>query len=137
MVWEIHPFKGLGELRFGQERKQVRASLGSDFSVFQKDEGENDSDSYDKLGLHLYYDDQDCLECIEAFEPMSPTIFGVSIVGGRMKEVVEKMKKLGHRPNKIDPGYEFDDLGLSFFGTPIEGVTIFRKGYYDVDDDDV
>ena len=54
---EIVPFKSVGPLEFGDSRQVSREKLGSTFTTFRKDVGENETDSFDDLALHLYYDD--------------------------------------------------------------------------------
>ena len=61
----VLPFGGLGELRFGTSRAAVRTSLVGSPTTFSKVvDAPTMTDSYDALGLHLYYDDGDELEFI-------------------------------------------------------------------------
>jgi hypothetical protein len=65
---DISPFIGLGPLGFGLLRSQVRVILGGGVVTFKKGPyAEVETDACDRLGLHLHYDIQDRLECIEAF----------------------------------------------------------------------
>ena len=66
---EIVPFTSIGVLSFGDDRKTAREKLRSVYSTFAKDTAENETDSFDELGLHLYYDDTGILEFVEAFAP--------------------------------------------------------------------
>src|SRR5262245_58298124 len=66
---EIIPFQSIGTLSFGDSRKVARAKLASTFSTFQKGDGPTETDAFDDLGLHLYYDEEGRLEFVEAFDP--------------------------------------------------------------------
>jgi hypothetical protein len=65
--WDITPYVGLGPLRFGLTRSEVRALLGDQLSVVKKWPYTNETDAYNGLGLLLEYDKEGRLECLEAF----------------------------------------------------------------------
>ena len=133
MSWQIESFRSVGPVSFGQSRDDIRSELGSDFQTFKKAEGENDTDAYDSLGLHIYYDDHDHVEFIEAFSPAELSFEGVSLVGQKVVEIVSQLNARGYDGQQDDVGYNYDNIGigLTINGDEIEGVGIFRKGYYD------
>ena len=132
--WQIHPYVGLGALRFGQRRVDVRKQLGDDYSTFQKAPGvDSETDSYDNLGLHLYYDENDCLEFIEAFSPCEVMYENVQLLRPDLKTVLTDLEDLRMTPRYDDQGYFFEDMGFALFasGDAVEGVSVYTKGYYD------
>src|SRR5437899_12990923 len=88
---EIRPFEGLGDVRFGMRRGDARALLGQEFRSFKKTPlADRLTDAYTQFGLHLYYDGQDRLEFVEAFQPCVPIFRGVELLGPR-KVVLEAL----------------------------------------------
>ncbi len=131
--WHIESFRSVGPIVFGESRTSVRKVLGSDFRTFKKDLGGNETDAYDSLGAHIYYDDSGLVEFVELFAPSDALFQGVSLVGRKVKDIVADLKKLGHEGEQDDVGYIFDELGigLTVNGKIVEGVGAFKEGYYD------
>ena len=127
----VRSFEGLGDLRLGMSRATVRALLDTGFRPFVK--GGVELDSYDALGFHLYYDQNEELEFIEAFEPCEPDYDGVRLLGDETPSVLNKLTELGHEPVDDESGYNFPRLGFGLY-VPlehIEAVSIYKRGYYD------
>ena len=131
--WNIAPYEGVGQLRFGLTRSQVRSLLGGSVSTFRKGPyASTDTDAYDELGLHLYYGNGDRLECIEAWGPCPIHYKGVSLLNASTQEVLERLAGLG-LSSRYDDGYFLDDGGFALY-TPddvVKAVTVYRRGYYD------
>ncbi len=83
--------------------------------------------------MHCYYDENDCLECIELFEPNPVSFAGVALAGRETAIVLEELEEQGLDAREIDVGYEFDEQGFALYAprSIVEGVTVFRRGYYD------
>jgi hypothetical protein len=131
---EIHPYESVGPLRFGFSRDTVRGVLKSTLRRFRKYESRPKIDVSNELGLHLYYDDLDCLEFIEAFDPANIAFRGVTFLGRGLCAVIEDMRLLGFSPTKSDGyGVTFDSAGIALFAPTgkVEGVAAYRRGYYD------
>jgi hypothetical protein len=129
---EIIPFTSVGLLTFGETREILQAQLGTSFSTFQKVAGENETDSYDNLGLHLYYDNADRLEFVEAFLPADVTFRGIAFLGRHLEQLVLELRSLGFAPTVSDVGVRFEGVGIALaapYGL-VEGVAAHRKGYY-------
>src|SRR6266480_1366133 len=128
---EIRPFEGLGDLRFGMSRRDVRTLLGQEFRSFKKTPlADSLTDAYTQFGLHLYYDGQDRLELVEAFQPCVPIFRGVELLGPR-KVVLEGLREAGvGSPRRDADGELFHDLGFGLYspGDMVEGVSVYRKG---------
>ncbi len=102
-------------------------------SAFVKWRESNEVDSYDELGFHLYYDESDRLEFIEAFEPCDPIFDGVRLLDHNLGAVLGRLGELGHSYRCHDKGYDFEGLGFVLYVPleSIEAVSIYRRGYYD------
>lgn len=132
-MWRIKPFSQVGPIEFGQSRNSVRSKLNSDYRVFKKTPGENDTDAYDSLGIHVYYDDEDKVEFVEAFSPAEVEFEGIVLIGRNVDEVAADLGDRGYDAEQDEVGYNYDELGfgLTINDQEIEGVGFFRKGYYE------
>ena len=131
--WRIMPHVGVGPLRFGMNRLEVRALLGANVSTFKKTPWSlTDTDAYNDLGFHLYYDRADRLECVEAWGPSCIVYEDMPLVNGTTQETLEGLAKLG-LIHGYDDGYLFDTAGFALYapGDKVEAVTVYRDGYYD------
>jgi hypothetical protein len=130
---EIIPFRSIGELSFGDSRQIAREKLASTYSTFEKVVGENETDSFDHLGLHLYYSDIGHLEYVEAFDPAEVVFHGVNFLGRDLDSVTSDMESLGLSPMETDVGVKFESAGIALTAPSgiVEGVAAYRKGYYD------
>jgi hypothetical protein len=132
--WEIVPYVGVGNLRFGQVRANARAVVGDEFSTFRKGPfATNDTDAFDKFGLHLFYDSNDCLESIDAFGPTEVKFHGLHLVGRNVDAVLAELEKLGFFLRCDDDAYVCVKGGFSLYcdNNLVKAVTVFRRGYHD------
>ncbi|MFO0822398.1 MAG: hypothetical protein U0792_04655 [Gemmataceae bacterium] len=104
---KITPFQSVGPLRFGDTRESARAKISAPYSVFRKDVGEEETDSFDSLGLHLYYDREGHLEYVEAFEPLDVTFRGITFLGRDLESVIGEMTALGFVATESAVGVKF------------------------------
>jgi hypothetical protein len=130
---EILPFKGIDTLHFCQSRSRVRDSLGSGYRIFRKAGSTDETDAYDSLGLHLYYDDKDELELIEAFVPASITFHGLEFLGRDLVDVENELKAIGFASERCQGGIQCDSAGIAIYAPHdiIEAISVFRRDYYD------
>jgi hypothetical protein len=130
---EIRPFEGVGSLCFGDLRSSAREKLGKEYSIFSKTIGDEPTDAYDALGLHLYYDDDGRLEFVEAFTPAAITMNGTTFLGRQVVEVVKELEAKGFESVGADVGIDFPTAGIAITSPNgiIEGVAAHRKGYFD------
>ncbi len=135
---EILPFQGLGPLRLSQPRAEIRALLDVAYKTITKghEKGRRREteliDAYYDLGFHLYYDNDDRLEFIEAFSPCEPIFKGIQFLGRDIDDAVNEMDEAGYDYLEVDTGCDFIELGFVLYaplGT-VEGVSVYRKGYY-------
>jgi hypothetical protein len=136
MDWEVTPYIGMGVLRLGTSQTAMREQLGAGFSTFRKSSWSPSlTDSYDEFGLHLYYDDDDQLEFIEAFPPCQPTYHGHPPMEPNLAQVLGHLEELGQRAREELGSYTIEDIGVALYAPspfgPKESVSVFRRGYYE------
>jgi hypothetical protein len=129
---EIVPFRSIGKLSFGDSRQIAREKLASTFSTFEK-ASELEVDSFDDIGLHLYYDNEDRLEFVEAFDPAKVVFRGISFLGRDLRAITEDMKAIGFNSTESDVGVKILEAGIAITAPSgvVEGIAAHRKGYYD------
>ena len=136
---EIIPYEGIGPLRFGMSKSEVRAALGAPFREFKKTlEAPATSDAFHTMGVYVYYKPTGACEAVEVASPSQATLFGKQLVG----EIFEVLQKWFR---ELDPEVEMDDAGMTSlrFGVgiyaprlkegssvPVEGAIAFERGYY-------
>ena len=80
-VYELEPHGGVGPVRLGASRDDVRAAAPDPPDPFQKDPSDPyEVDVFDPLGLHVHYaGDRPAAEFVEAFaaEGVTLTLYGV------------------------------------------------------------
>lgn len=111
----------------------MRAKLNGTYSTFRKDAGENQTDSFDEIGLHLYYNNDERLEFVEAFYPADISFRGIRFLGRDVNAVTGDMAALGFACVDADVGVDFPDAGISLTAPSgvVEGVAAHRNGYFD------
>jgi hypothetical protein len=129
---EIVPFESIGKLSFGDSRDIARQKLGFPFTTFEKVIGADATDAFEELGLHLYYDNDDHLEFVEAFEPACVVFRGISFLGRDLGRVLEDMQAIGFKPTEFDVGVNFQAAGIALTAPSgvVEGIAVYLAGYY-------
>jgi len=130
--WDIIPYAGVGPIRFGMTRAEVRLLLGDGLSVIKKWPYREETDAYKEIGLHLEYDAKDRLECIEVWGSCPIHYKGAALLNASIQEVLERLANLGLSP-RYDDGYFLDDGGFALYAPDdvVTAVTVYKKGYYD------
>ena len=133
MEYDIRPFVGIGELKFGETREALRERLGATVKPFLKCKTGPLVDAYDSFGLHLYFDSQDRLEFIETFVPAMTTFAEIHLLGLEVEEANRLLSEIGCSGEPIDVGYQYDNEGFCLYAplSIVLAVSAFRRGYYD------
>jgi hypothetical protein len=132
--WIIAPYVGVGVLMFGQRRGEIRSILGGDVQRFKKASFDAiDTDAYDKLGLHLEYDHDDRLQCIEAWGPCNIMYRGLHFLERKFDAVLDELTDAGITCRVDRDGCIVDEAGFALFvdGDIVKTVTVARRGYFD------
>jgi hypothetical protein len=136
----ITPYEGIGPIKLGMSRKEVRDILGGDFRSFKKTPyDEVTTDFFDEMGVHVHYKKEEVCEAVEVASPSLPTFQNKPLLGRPFGELRDWFVS-------IDAGAEIDESGLTSYqlgiglyapsaiddaDEPVEGVIVFERGYYD------
>jgi hypothetical protein len=132
--WDIIPYIGVGPLQFGLSRAQARSLFEGAPSTFRHGPyAISDTDAYEELGLHLYYDSEDRLRCIMAFGSVPIHYNNVDLLNRRLEEIINDLTDLGLTSRYDDEGYWFDDAGFVLYAPEksVKAITVYRSGYYE------
>jgi len=141
MEFEIVSYSGAGPIVFGMTREIVRQRIEAPAESFMKSPNSAaPADAFDSLGLHVHYDADERCEAIEFHGSMASPTFRNQQLLGQPFATIERWLRA------IDPDLQTDSTGLTslLFGlglyapsvtydphSPVEGVIVFRRGYYD------
>lgn len=136
----IEPYVGVGPIRLGMTRAQVRALVPSPAHEFMlSPQSPSATDAFNELAIHVEYSALDVCEAVEMSSPASPTLFGRSLIG-------EDFEKAASWLRELDPALEIDRagliskaLGIGLFAEagpdephePVRAVIVFRRNYYE------
>ena len=128
----IQPTTGVGPLRFGMSRAEVRHLIP------ESAEEDGARDFFSGLGMFCYYRDHHGLEAVEFAGPASPTLLGRPLLDRPLEEVASMLRELKAVMVPNDAGFTTETLGIGIFapaGTdvpdaPVKGVIVFEEGYF-------
>src|SRR5205814_3061773 len=107
-------------------RQEVRSLLGDGVSVFKRWPYTRETDAYNALGLHLEYDNDNRLRCVEAFGLCAIYYGDLSLLKRPIESVAGELEKLG-LASRYDDGHFFDGAGFFLYAPNgiVEGVTVY------------
>ena len=138
MNYYVTSYIGVGDIKFGMSRNDVRNALRSEPFVFQRFEGYEPEDRFNDLGVYVYYNKQGECTAVEMALPASPVFEGKSLLETSFSELARTFKSL-------DVEVELDNSGLTSFkygiglyapllkdypNYPPEAAIVFERGYY-------
>jgi hypothetical protein len=137
MDFSIHPYIGVGPIKFGMCRKEVRETLDS----YTRDQENvalgNGTDHFEQLGLMISYSNSDECEVIEFTSPSKPHINGINLIGLPYKAALKKLHSLNASIIEDKGCIISFQYGISLWSPdrthngPVKSLCVFRKGYYD------
>lgn len=137
----IYPYQGVGQIRFGMTREEVRSLLGEPSAIFYKGlNTKSPTDAYDNIGVHIYYHyPSGYCEALEFFEPAQLLLTEKSLFELSFTNLREWL-------SSQDAELEIDDEGLTCFkyglglyapewkedaNLPVQGILVFNdRNYY-------
>ncbi len=140
MKLNIEPYICVGPIKFDLLREKIHAIIKSPFIQFEKTTlSRSLTDSYDELGLHVFYDESDRCEAVEIFTISDLLYRNAPIFDKSHNENLKYLDKIDSSTEKDDVSIISYSLGLSIFSetgiynpdSKINSVLVFRKGYYD------
>lgn len=136
----IEPYVGVGPIRFGTSRAEVRRLLGPDPPVSKKlFVSPLPRDTFIAAGVHIYFKEPDVCEAIELFSPAIVTLRNQTLLGRRYREVERWLQHLDPSCALNPTGLRSIHLGIGIYvpsaikapDDPVEGVIAFDQGYYE------
>jgi hypothetical protein len=97
------------------------------------------TDAFDQLGVHVFYKKPGVCNAIELAPPAEPTLFRRRVLGRPFREVRLLLERVDKQLSIEDEGATSFMLGVGVYApgrhesddTPVVGVIVFEKGYYD------
>lgn len=140
MHFEIIPFEGVGDIKFGMSRKQVRDTLKADY-VTRKRTSKSvfPYDFFQSLGIFANYKIPEILEAVELILPCIPEFEGLKLLEISYKELKEfLLAKDSNLEVNLD-GFISGAIGIGAYAPdadedpdlPVEAILVFDKDYYD------
>ena len=141
-MYEVIPYVGIGEIRFGMGPDEVSGLLGKDYRRI---------DNRYTVGymlctgsLNLHFDGDDILVAIEGSVSAGLCYQGFALAGRPFNEVLTYLKGFDPRIKVHRDGATSYQLGIGLYvptikksrKEPVQGVIVFRKGYYGDSDTD-
>jgi hypothetical protein len=133
--FEISPYEAGGAIRFGMTASQVYDALRS--QPAPRPNG-SPADTFEHLGIRVYYRLPDTVEAIEFKAPALPTLQGRRLLRQRYGDLESWIRSLDPAVKLEHSGLTSDRLGLRLFASsarhnpdaPVESVTVFERDYY-------
>jgi hypothetical protein len=137
MDYTIYPYEGVGPVRLGMTRQEIRGILGKPEKTFQKFPDKPPADKYwNKLHLIIHFKESDICDGIQIFPPAQPTFQGVNLL------IDEPYSQIKDWWEQQDPNIEFNDVGLKahshgialyapYLDEPVKHIYVFERGHYD------
>lgn len=147
MTYDIQPYIGVGSIRFGMTRDEVRAAVDAEVREFRRGvQGGDPDDLFPTLGFFAYYGTSGTCGAVEFSRLASPTLNGQTFFERPYNEVRQWLRTLDPAVQETTDGLRSDYLGivvsapgaselsdeeLAEYAEDIpEAVLVFASGYY-------
>jgi hypothetical protein len=151
MTFDIHPYVGVGPIRFGMTRDEVHAVVTSEVRDFRRGRTEGAPDDFfPTLGFFAYYGPDSTCQALEFSRLGPPTLDGQTFFERPYYEVRQWLRTLDPVLDETADGLRSYHLGIAIsapganelsdeeledYAEDIpEGVLVFNRGYYDAED---
>lgn len=130
-IQEIHPGKGLGMLRFGMSRDQVKELIGEadDVESYALDEiggDETEAWHYDELGISLSFDQEfDWRLSSIAVSLEDYTLDGEALIGKPMDEVLNTLEGKNWGELEEDEDIAEEDADVAMYAIESKGISFW------------
>ena len=137
---ELIPGDRVGSIRLGMRRSEVLSAIGDPSSRFTKTpESAALTDSYDDLGIHVFYTESETVEFIETWSHpnVRHLVSGLDGFATAADQLISVLGTQGHEcVNDRGYSYTFSQPGVSFWRsdpdeTYFESIGVARPQYFD------
>ena len=136
----IYPYQGVGQIRFGMTRAEVRSLLGEPSAIFYKGlNTETSTDAYDNIGVHICYHPSGYCEALEFFEPAQLVLEKKYLFELSFANFRDWLALQDHDLEIDEEGFTCFKYGISIYAPrwqiepnlPAEGILVFQdRDYY-------
>ncbi|MEZ4687110.1 MAG: hypothetical protein R3B47_13895 [Bacteroidia bacterium] len=131
-VYEVEPLRGIGAIRLGMARTEVRTAMSETPDVSGS---RNHVDNFHDGGLQVFYDLDDKVEFIEMLRGagLSAITQGIDVFAHTAKDVLKIITKISeYNQDDLEVGYSyvFPDLELSLWRPNIPKSDLEEDGKY-------
>ena len=139
--WTIRSFEGVGPVKFGMARGEVRQAMGGEVREFRKaPESVTLSDYFVRHEAVAFYDPDDRLEAIEFSDAALLEWSGIALSGRPVKAMFEDIRSHSSLAEINSDGVTFHDLGIGFWlpgwrekeyeSDPPQSIIAFNRTHY-------
>jgi len=139
MNLQLNPFIGIGPIRFGMSRAQVRELLGEGYREFLKTPTSKVlTDDYLAYASHIFYDLDNTCKGIEVFPPAKLHWNGRFLLGDSFQSTLRYFQQIDDGVQLKSTGLLSRKFGISSYApkaedaidNPVESVYAFKKGVF-------
>lgn len=139
MEFNINSYVSVENIFFGEKRDEVRNKLKVSYdSFFKTDESKVETDAFDELGVHVYYDNDILVEAVELFEPSNPKHGNIELLNLPYTQILRYFKNIDSGLEEFDSGFTSFKYGIGVYAPfkdeephlECESVIVFKEGYY-------
>lgn len=138
MCFDLHSWKGAGDLRFGMSQAEVRQIAGRPVRFFKRGNVEP-TDLFESIGLFAIYDQHGKLQALEFAAPAAPTLEGVDLLSIPFARAKQLLRLVGGDIYEGVDQARSSTLGIGLWApaspedpaAPCESVIACRRNYFD------
>ncbi len=133
---QIIGYEGVGPIRFGMSRDDVRTALGADFESFKRSPSSiQPCDHFLQHECFVYYDANDEVEAVEFTKPATPMLDGLDLLSIDFTSLVQRIRQDDPDLSVENDGFTSLRLGIGGWAPgaddePPESIIVFTRGYY-------
>jgi len=138
MSFEIFPHEGVGLVRFGMSRTEVRGAIGLQAKQFLRADKE-DTDYFAEAGLFVSFAESGKAQAIELAAPSQAMLGDRDLLGMSFSEAMTFLLRRDPQSTVETDSLISKAEGVGIWAplakdnpeAPVEGVIVFAPGYYD------
>lgn len=111
------PFEGVGPVRFGMSRAEVRAQLGSNFEVFGIPPNSSDREAWFEGCLCVEYDSDERCSAISVSQPCGLVVHGIYLGGMSAQDLLRWVESVDAAARRDADGITSHVLGIAVWVT--------------------
>lgn len=136
MLFVINPQTGVGPLRFGMLREQVRSALAVPVEIFRRAPEDTVADVFKSVWAFAYYDVNGGLEAVEFASPAKVTFNELDILNTPVTQLLGEVSRADPDLEREGVGFTSRSFGFGVWSEeegdrPPQSVIVFVPGYYE------